>query len=128
MSSDHGSVPLPKNTVRTTNVRTIKLTRVGPSLTRYEGVGSMHLNGSFPARINNLVTIPFVVKQPISLARYFTSVRPAGAFTEGDATRLGMLLFLELYKHRKNEDLLREKIGELIGTMNVLRSAQAKYR
>jgi hypothetical protein len=34
--STHDSVPLPKNAVRTTNMRLMKLARIGPSLTKYE--------------------------------------------------------------------------------------------
>ncbi|GMI20517.1 hypothetical protein TeGR_g5060 [Tetraparma gracilis] len=126
--STHDSIPLPKNVVRTTNTRLMKLTRIGPSLTKCEMLGSMNLNGSIPARINKIVTLPLVTRQPISLINYFTSVRPADAFNEGDGKVLGQLLFLKLHKHRKNKDLLTEKILEMIRTTNVLRAAQAKYR
>ena len=91
-------------------------------------VGSMNLNGSFPARINKIVTVPFIARQPVSLIAYFSMVRPAGSFQDGDGKVLGQLLFLKLHKHRKNEDLLNEKILDMIRTTNVLRSAQAKYR
>jgi hypothetical protein len=88
----------------------------------------MNLNGSVPTRINNIVTIPYVTRQPVSLISFFTSVRPAGAFDEGDGTVLGRLLFLQLHPHRQNRDLLNEKILDVIRMTNVLRSAQAKYR
>jgi hypothetical protein len=88
----------------------------------------MNLNGSFPARVNKIVTLPYGVRQPVSLASYFTSVRPADVFNEGDGKVLGQLLFLKLHKHRKNDELLNEKILDMIRTTNVLRSAQAKYR
>ena len=88
----------------------------------------MNLNGSIPARINRIVTVPHMIRQPVSLVSYFTSVRPADAFNEGDGKVLGQLLFLKLHKHRKNEALLNEKILDMIRTTNVLRSAQAKYR
>ena len=124
----HRDFPLPENTVRTSNTRLAKLTRTGPSLTRFQGVGFMNLNGSVPVRINNAVTIPYMTKGPVSLVKYFASVRPIDAYNEGDAAALGQLLFLELYKYRKNEEMLREKISNLIAMMNVLRHAQAKYR
>ncbi|GMI39863.1 hypothetical protein TeGR_g2686 [Tetraparma gracilis] len=126
--STHGSIPSPENVVRTTNMRLMKLTGIGPSLTKCEMVGSMNLNGSIPARINTIVTLPYMTRQPISLVNYFTSVRRADAFNEGDGKVLGQLLFLKLHKHRKNGDLLNEKILDVIRTTNVLRSAQAKYR
>ena len=88
----------------------------------------MNLNGSIPARINEIVTIPYATRQPVSLVTYFTSVRRADAFNEGDGKVLGLLLFLKLHKHRKNGDLLNERIMDVIRTTNVLRSAQAKYR
>ena len=88
----------------------------------------MNLNGSIPASINTIVTIPYATRQPVSLVTYFTSVRRADAFNEGDGKVLGQLLFLKLHKHRKNEDLLTEKILDMLRTTNVLRSAQAKYR
>jgi hypothetical protein len=88
----------------------------------------MNLNGSFPARINNIVTLPYGVRQPVSLAFYFTAVRPSDVFNEGDGAVLGQLLFLQMHKHRQNKDLLNEKILDMIRTTNVLRSAQAKYR
>ena len=91
-------------------------------------VGSMNLNGSIPARINEIVTLPYICRQPVNLLAYFTSVRRADAFNEGDGKVLGQLLFLKLHKHRKNEDLLNEKILDTIRMTNVLRSAQAKYR
>ena len=55
-------------------------------------------------------------------------MRPPNTFDEADGTRLGQILFLKLYPDRQHPQELREKIGELIRTMNVLRSAQAKYR
>ena len=88
----------------------------------------MNLNGSFPARINKIVTVPFIARSPVSVVTYFTSVRPADSFNEGDGAVLGQLLFLHLRKHRKNKDLLNDKILDVIRTTNVLRSAQAKYR
>jgi hypothetical protein len=88
----------------------------------------MNLNGSIPARINKIVTVPYLAKQPIVLMNYFVCVRPAVSFYEGDGTVLGQLLFLKLHKHRQNRDLLAEKISEMIRLTNVLRSAQAKYR
>ena len=91
-------------------------------------VGSMNLNGSIPARIKEIVTLPYICRQPVSLVTYFTSVRPGDAFNEGDGKVLGQLLFLKLHKHRKNDELLNEKILDMIRTTNVLRSAQAKYR
>ena len=91
-------------------------------------VGSMNLNGSIPARINKLVTIPYATRQPVSLLTFFTSVRPADAFNEGDGKVLGLLLFLKLHKHRKNQDVLNENILDMIRSTNALRSAQAKYR
>jgi hypothetical protein len=91
-------------------------------------VGTMNLNGSIPARINKIVTAPFVAKAPITLMNYFTCVRPAVSFNESDGTVLGQFVFLLLHKYRKNEDLLTEKILDMLRTTNVLRSAQAKYR
>ncbi|GMI33635.1 hypothetical protein TeGR_g4612 [Tetraparma gracilis] len=38
------------------------------------------------------------------------------------------LMDMQLHKHRRNKDLLNEKILDMIRTMDVLRSAQAKYR
>jgi hypothetical protein len=91
-------------------------------------VGTMNLNGSIPARINKIVTAPFLAKAPIAMMNYFMCVRPAVSFNEGDGAVLGQLVFLLLHKHRKNDELLNEKILEMIRTTNVLRSAQAKYR
>jgi hypothetical protein len=85
----------------------------------------MNLNGSIPARMNNIVTIPYVTRQPVSLITYFVSVRPADAFNEGDGAVLGQLVFLLLHKHRQNKDPLNQKILETIRMTNVLRSAQA---
>jgi hypothetical protein len=41
---------------------------------------------------------------------------------------LGRLMFLFLHPHRHNQDVLTEKILDMIRSTNVLRSAQAKYR
>ncbi|GMI21527.1 hypothetical protein TeGR_g3935 [Tetraparma gracilis] len=94
----------------------------------YELVGSMNLNGSIPAHINKIVTVPYIMSLPVNVVAFFTSVRRADAFNEGGGTVLGRLLFLQLHKHRKNRDLLNEKILDMVSTINVLRSAQAKYR
>jgi hypothetical protein len=88
----------------------------------------MNLNGSFTARINKIVTVPFIARSPVSVVTYFTYVRPANSFNEGDGTVLGQLMFIQLHKHRQNRDVLTEKILHIIRSTNVLRSAQAKYR
>ena len=87
----------------------------------------MKLHG-LPARINRIVAVPSIIRQPLYLVSYFTSVRLTAEFDEGDGTVLGHLLFLQLHKHRKNKGLLSDKIMGMIGMINVLRSAQAKYR
>ncbi|GMI25822.1 hypothetical protein TeGR_g8117 [Tetraparma gracilis] len=70
----------------------------------------------------------FMTTSQLSSLQYFASVRPANSYDAGDGAALGQLLFIKLRKHRKNEDLLTEKILDMIRTMDVLRSAQAKYR
>jgi hypothetical protein len=37
-------------------------------------------------------------------------------------------MFILLHPHRQNQDVLTEKILDMIRSTNVLRSAQAKYR
>ncbi|GMI57493.1 hypothetical protein TeGR_g264, partial [Tetraparma gracilis] len=128
VASTHDSVPVPVNAMPASITRFIKLTRIGPSLTKYELVGSMNLNGSIPAHINKIVTVPYITRLPVNLVAFFTSVRHADAFNEGDGTVLGRLLFLQLHPHRQNRDLLNEKTLDVIRMTNVLRSAQAKYR
>ncbi|GMI32813.1 hypothetical protein TeGR_g776, partial [Tetraparma gracilis] len=59
---------------------------------------------------------------------YFCAVRPSDSFDDGDATTLGRILFLNAFPHREHEDVMREKIDAHIRMINVLRSAQAKYR
>ena len=84
--------------------------------------------GSFPASLNNIVTIPVIVSSPANLTTFFHAVRAADAFDESDPKQLGQVLFIKLHPHRQNAHVLREKIGEMISLMNVLRAAQTTYR
>jgi hypothetical protein len=120
--------PHPRNQVRATFMRSFKLSRLGPNLTGFEMIGSMDLKGRVPRSVNEFATTPHIVASQINIMLYFTSVRSVDAFDEGDGTVLGQLMFLQLHPHRKNRDLLTEKILDMIRSINVLRSAQAKYR
>ena len=124
----HQQFPEVEGAVRMSVTRLIKLTKTSESATKIEFVGSMNLCGSFPAQVNNIVTISRIVRTPITLATFFTAIRAADAFDEEDAKQLGQLLFRELRPHRHNAHVLREKVGEMICLMNVLSAAQAKYR
>ena len=106
----------------------IKLTKMSASATKVEFVGSTNLGCSCPASLNNIVNIPRIARTPVTLATFFTTIRAADAFHESDAKQLGQLLFLELHPRRQNADVLRQKIGEMLSLMNVLRAAQGKYR
>jgi hypothetical protein len=110
------------------NQRILKLTRLAPSLTKYEMHARTDLGGNVPARLNQIVTIPFIAKTPIDAIGYFASVHPADSYSEGDGEVLGQLLFFELYKLRQNDQELRDKITDKMRTIDVLRSVQAKYR
>jgi hypothetical protein len=127
-SCEHEEFPLSKSFVRIKFSRIFKLTRLSPRLTKTEIVGVANLGGSLPVRFNRQISLSYVSTSQISMMQYFASVRPADSFNEGDAAVLGQLLFLQLHKHRKKKDLLNEKILDMIRTMDVLRSAQAKYR
>jgi hypothetical protein len=108
--------------------RILKLTKIGPSLTKYEMFARTDLVGNVPSRLNQIITIPFAARTPMDVIGYFASVRPADSYNEGDGEVLGQLLFYELYKLRQNDQELRDKITDKIRTMDVLRSVQAKYR
>jgi hypothetical protein len=127
-SCKHDEFPLSNAFVRIIFSRNFKLTRLSPRLTKIEIVGMAKLGGSLPISLNHQITMTFMTTSQISMMQYFVSVRPADSINEGDATRLGHLLFFQLHKHRKNKDRLNEKILDMIRTMDVLRSAQAKYR
>jgi hypothetical protein len=127
-SCEHPNFPKDNNAVRMTLSRSYTLTRIGPKLTKLEMAGCADMGGRVPSWVNKQINVPMIVRTPLSLALYFTSVRPADTFNPGDASRLGHLLFIQLHEHRKNADVLSTKIGELIRMINVLRSAQAKYR
>jgi len=45
--------------------RLIKLSKISEFATKVEIVRSMHLSGSFPASLNNIVTIPIIVSTPV---------------------------------------------------------------
>ena len=124
----HQQFPKVEGAVSMSATRLIKLTKTSESSAKVEVVGSMNLCGSFPAQVNNIVTISRIVRTPITLATFFTAIRAADAFDEEDAKQLGQLLFRELRPHRHNAHVLREKVGEMICLMNVLSAAQAKYR
>jgi hypothetical protein len=127
-SCEHDEFPRRAGVVRMDFRRSYKVTRIGPKLTKVEVSCSMGMGGVIPRRINDSVTIPVVFSTFAPLMTYFACVRPADSFDEGDGTVLGRLLFLQLHPHRKNRDLLNEKILDVIRMTNVLRSAQAKYR
>ncbi|GMI29059.1 hypothetical protein TeGR_g10867 [Tetraparma gracilis] len=91
---DHEDFPERPDVVRMGYRRSMKLTRIGPKLTMFEGRASLDLRGSIPRRINDSVTIPLIAKVAAGYARYFACVRPADAFDEGDGTTLGRLLYL----------------------------------
>jgi hypothetical protein len=128
VSYDHRDFPESKDAVRMSFLRSMKLTRTGPKLTLLEWSGELSLNGYIPRNVNDTVVNPRVASTTPLMARYFTCVRPADVFDEGDGTALGQIMHLTLSPHRKNLDVLTEKIFEMIRTTNVLRSAQAKYR
>jgi hypothetical protein len=127
-SCDHLDFPRRPDVVTVAFRRTIKLTKVGPKLTTLAASASVDLGGRIPRRINDTVTIPCVGATAVGVIQYFTCVRPADSFDEGDGTMLGRLLFVLLHPHRQNREILNEKLLDIIRSTNVLRSAQAKYR
>ncbi|GMI38189.1 hypothetical protein TeGR_g3348 [Tetraparma gracilis] len=128
MVCGHTDFPERPDIVRMGFRRTYKLIRIGARLTRIDAQCSLNLRGSIPRRINDTVTIPLMSRTAADYYRYFTCMRPADSFDEGDGTVLGRLLYLQLNPHRQNKDLLTEMLLEEIRTTNVLRTAQAKYR
>jgi hypothetical protein len=125
---EHPEHPPSKDFVRLLFVRNIMVTRISATLTDLEFKGSINLGGRIPRSINDSVTIPIVMRSSIGVQKYFAAVRPADAFDNEDGRTLGRLLFAELYALRKNHDDLRRQVLKKITMINVLRSAQAKYR
>ena len=107
--------------------RTFMLKQIAPSLTSLTGVGSVHLGGSFPASINNMITIPRSLRHAPYVMLYFAAVRPEHEYDDGASTELGQLAILKLYRHRKDKDVLKKEIAEIISLVNVLRACHAKY-
>jgi len=103
----HQQFPKVEGAVSMSATRLIKLTKTSESSAKVEVVGSMNLCGSVPAQVNNIVTIPLIVRGPVALATFFTAIRAADAFDESEAKQLGQLLFLELHPHRQNAHVLR---------------------
>jgi hypothetical protein len=128
VSCEHDEFPRRAGVVRMEFRRSHKLTKIGPKLTKFEGSASLGMGGVIPRRINDNVIIPLVVGTCAATNAYFTCVRPADSFNEGDGTVLGRLLYLKLRPHRHNKNELNMHILDAIRTTNVLRSAQAKYR
>jgi hypothetical protein len=127
-SCEHPQFPRQEKVVRATSMRSIMLVRAGPNLTKAEFVASASMGGFVPRRVNNTVTIPAIVKSQVSLLKFFAAVIPVDKFSSTDATTLGRIVMAELIHLRANEQVLRDKVSELVGMVNVLRVAQAQYR
>jgi len=61
----HQQFPNVEGAVRMSMTRLIKLTKTGEFATKLEIVGRMNLCRSFPARLNNVVTIPLIERIPV---------------------------------------------------------------
>jgi hypothetical protein len=127
-SCTHPAHPVSSDIVRMDFIRTFNLKQISATKTSVTAIGHMHLGGSFPASINNAVTIPLAVNSAPSTMLYFTAVRPEHEYDDGDSTELGLLVIHRLYPHRTHPDTLRSEINEMISIVTVLRSCQAKYR
>jgi hypothetical protein len=127
-SVEDAAIPRREGVVRATIARTFKLTKISLKLTKLEMKTNASFGGSVPRSISNAISRPAASISVNSPTLYFCAVRPADSFDDGDATVLGRILFLNTFRHREHEDTLRQEIDAHIRTVNVLRSAQAKYR
>ncbi|GMI41305.1 hypothetical protein TeGR_g14147 [Tetraparma gracilis] len=127
-SVENAAFPRREGVVRVTYARAFVLTKISTKLTKFEMKASVSFGGAVPRSISNTVSRPAAASTIKSPIMYFCAVRPSDSFDDGDATVLGRILFLNAFPLREHEDTLRQEIDAHIRMINVLRSAQAKYR